>query len=478
MTLGPDRRRIVLASNQGDIDRLHVWTGEAASGRAVAAVPHDDGIEAYPDVAPDGTIFALRSEAIRQLAPVVLRDGGWVSLAPAAMPASFPARDMVVPQSVTFAAKDGLTVHGQLFLPPGRVSGRRPAIMFFHGGPSRQMLTGFHYMSAYSYMYGLNEYFASKGYVVLSVNYRGGIGYGLEYREAKDFGPGGGSEANDILGAVSYLRGRDDVDARHVGIWGGSYGGLMTALGLARASDAIAVGVDYAGVYDWASMLAVLGAPIEDAKAKAIAIASSPVATIDRWRSPVLVVHADDDRNVPVQQSTQLIQDLEAHGVEHDTILMPNEVHDLTRYASWMQLFDATDRYLARYLKPGGAGGASVRAALDGIWVEKGPLTTFRFEPCGETPCGILLDSPYIKQDAGARDIKNPQPDLRNHALKGLTVLRDLRQTGARYVGRIYIPSRGQSYHVTLQPVDARTIGMTICLAKGDCHTVMLVSYQ
>lgn len=353
MTLGPDRRRLVLASNQGDIDRLHVWTADAAHGRAVAAVPQDDGIEAYPNVAPDDTIFALRSNATKQLAPVVLREGRWQSLAAAAMPASFPSGEMVVPKSVTFQADDGLTVHGQLFLPPRTFAGRRPTIMFFHGGPSRQMLTGFHYMSAYSYMYGLNEYFASRGYVVLSVNYRGGIGYGLDYREAKNFGPGGGSEIHDLIGAISYLRGRADVDVGHIGIWGGSYGGLMTALGLARASDLISVGVDYAGVYDWASMLKVEGAPIEDDEAKAVAIASSPVATINRWRSPVLVVHADDDRNVPIQQSTQLIQDLQAHGVEHETILMPNEVHDLTRYASWMQLFDATDRYLRRYLEPG-----------------------------------------------------------------------------------------------------------------------------
>ena len=204
----------------------------------------------------------------------------------------------------------------------------------------------------------MNEYLAAKGYVVLSVNYRGGIGYGLDYREAKDFGAGGGSETNDITAALDYLRARGDVDPARVGIWGGSYGGLMTALGLARASDRLAVGVDYAGVYDWPSMFATLGAPMDDPAAKARAAASSPVATIDRWRSPVLVVHADDDRNVPFQQSTELVQDLRAHGVEHDELVLPNEVHDLTRYASWLTLFHATDDYLSRYLlTPKGATG-------------------------------------------------------------------------------------------------------------------------
>lgn len=75
-------------------------------------------------------------------------------------------------------------------------------------------------------------------------------GYGMEFREADDFGPGGGSELNDLLGAITYLQGRKDVDAHRLGIWGGSYGGFMTALGLARASDSIAAGVDYAGIYN------------------------------------------------------------------------------------------------------------------------------------------------------------------------------------------------------------------------------------
>lgn len=120
-------------------------------------------------------------------------------------------------------------------------------------------------------------------------------------------------------------------------------------------------------------------------------------------------------------------------------------------------------------------GTSAVRAALDGVWVEKGPLTTFRFEPCGEATCGILLDSPYIKQDTGARDVKNPQPGLRNQTLKGLTVLHDLRPSNTGYAGRIYFPSRGQSFDVTLQPVDARTMTMTICLSPGDCHPVTLL---
>ena len=347
MTTGPDRRQVVFATNQNDVDRLHLWSADPAHG-AATPLAHGDGIESFPEIAADGTVLALRSTGSQPLAPVALRGGTWTPLAPGTTPPSFPAARLTPPQSVTFAARDGQLVHGQLFLPHG--GGRHPTVIFFHGGPPRQMLLGFHYMQFYSGAYAFNEYLAARGYVVLSVNYRGGIGYGLDYREANAFGAGGGSETEDIFGALSYLQGRPDVDAKRIGVWGGSYGGLMTALTLARASNQVAVGVDYAGVYDWGGLLENYGAALSDPDAIKRARASSPIATIDQWRSPVLVIHADDDRNVNFAQSVQLIQDLRAHHIEHDTIMLPNEVHDLNRYSSWLTLFHATDDYLNQHL--------------------------------------------------------------------------------------------------------------------------------
>ena len=256
-----------------------------------------------------------------------------------------------MPQAVTFTAKDGQETHGQLFLPRESSSKPHPAILFFHGGPRRQMLLGFNAMGAYSWMYAMNEYFVAEGYIVLSVNYRGGIGYGRDYREAENFGPGGGSELNDLLGAISFLQGRKDVDSHRLGIWGGSYGGLMTALGLARASDALVAGVDYAGLYNWSTFLSSVGEPIEGAEANQRAVDSSPIATIEKWRSPVLVVQADDDRNVPSQQATELIEGLRSHNIEHDEFVIPNEIHDLARYSSWMRLFSAADAYFEKHLE-------------------------------------------------------------------------------------------------------------------------------
>ena len=244
-----------------------------------------------------------------------------------------------------------MMVHGQLFLPPGesRVT-RHPALLFFHGGPYRQMLLGGNPMGAYTYMYEMNQYFASRGYVVLSVNYRGGTGYGLNFRVPPNFGPDGASEYNDILGAASFLKARPDVDAKRIGVWGGSYGGYMTALALSRGSDIFAAGVDYAGVHDWTGLLKVYAAAGSKAESDSLAKVSSPLASIKRWRSPVLVIQADDDHNVPFDQTIQLTRALREQKVPHELIVIPNEIHDLLLHRSWLTYFHAQSDFLDKYL--------------------------------------------------------------------------------------------------------------------------------
>jgi dipeptidyl aminopeptidase/acylaminoacyl peptidase len=346
--LNPGRTRVIYSGNGGDSDRWHLWSVSVAGG-APQELTGGAGIEDYPVVTSDNAILAVHSDARTPIRPVVLgANGSMVDVAPQAVPSDFPAGLLVKPQTVTFRASDGFTVHGQLFLPTRSQAGRGPALLFFHGGPIRQMLPAWHPMDAYSFMYGFNQYLANEGYTVLSVNYRGGIGYGLDFREAKNFGAGGASELNDILGAAAYLRGRADIDPDHIGIWGGSYGGLMTALGLARAPDLLAAGVDYAGVHDWRAILPQLAG--QDAQ---LAYDSSVMATMDKWRAPVLVVHNDDDRDVLFAQSIELVESLRQHHVPFEQLVMPDEGHVMLRADSWLRFFAASDDFLARHLMPG-----------------------------------------------------------------------------------------------------------------------------
>jgi dipeptidyl aminopeptidase/acylaminoacyl peptidase len=344
-----DRKRLVYSSTQDDTDRMHIWTVDTEHGSPVRAA-QSHAIEDLPQIGADGSLFALQSDGNQPLHPVVLSARGqWRRLAPEAIPSSFPSSNLVMSQAVIFTAKDGQETHAQLFLPRETTSQPHPAILFFHGGPQMQMLLGFNTDLWHSWIYAFNQHLVAEGYIVLSVNYRGGTGYGLDYREADNFGPGGASELNDVLGAITYLRGREDVDSHRLGIWGASYGGLMTALGLARASDALAAGVDYAGIYNWSTFLSSVGEPIDGGDANRRAVESSPIATIDQWRSPVLLVQADDDRDVP-HQATELLEDLRSHNIDHDVILIPNEIHEMARYSSWMMLFKAADVYFDRHL--------------------------------------------------------------------------------------------------------------------------------
>jgi dipeptidyl aminopeptidase/acylaminoacyl peptidase len=250
----------------------------------------------------------------------------------------------VVPENVTLTAEDGFEFHNQLFLPPDLEPGeRRPALIFIHGGSRRQMLLGYHYMHFYHWAYAINQYFANRGYVVLSVNYRSGIGYGKEFREAPGIGRRGNEEYRDVLAAGLYLQDREDVDPDRVGLWGLSYGGILTAQGLARNSDVFAAGVDIAGVHFWGDEL----------DPDATWYASSSVSEVDRWTSPVLLIHGDDDRNVSFSQTVGLVQALRANDVYHELIVFPDEVHDFLVFDRWITTWNATEDFLDRFVRDG-----------------------------------------------------------------------------------------------------------------------------
>jgi dipeptidyl aminopeptidase/acylaminoacyl peptidase len=220
-------------------------------------------------------------------------------------------------------------------------------MVFFHGGSRRQMLLGWHYMYYYANAYAMNQFLASLGYVVLSVNYRSGIGYGMEFREALNYGANGGTEYNDVQGAGIYLRGRPDVDPSKIGAWGGSYGGYLTAMALARASDIYKVGVDFHGVHNWATEL---GVPVTEPDYK-IAFESSPMNFLKTWRSPVLLIQGDDDHDVQFNQTVMLADALRKQGVEMEEMVIPDEVHDFLLHRSWLSAYEATVRFIERHLK-------------------------------------------------------------------------------------------------------------------------------
>lgn len=347
----PDRSYIIIATNAGDIDRRHLWKVDLMSG-SLEQITRGDGIEMSPVILSGGMIAFLRSTARDPYLPhIASADGsGMRPLAEGALPRDFPSKLLVEPEPVTFKAADGLQIRGQLFKPRS-ASGKLPAVVFMHGGPQRQMLLGWHYRRYYHNAYAFNQYLASRGYIVLSVNYRSGIGYGRAFREAKRRGPRGASEYQDIVAAGLYLRSRPDVDPDRIGLWGGSYGGYLTAMGLARNSDIFAAGVDLHGVHDWSARVG--RAPWATGSPEMIKLGreSSPIASVEKWKSPVLLIHADDDRNVAFSQTVELIRKLRERGVKFELLVFPDDVHDFLLHSRWIQAYRAAADFFDRHLK-------------------------------------------------------------------------------------------------------------------------------
>jgi dipeptidyl aminopeptidase/acylaminoacyl peptidase len=383
VALSPDRRNVFYSSNQAvessatgrdDIDRRHIWRvsvdgREPLAGGAPVAITRGAGSEWMPAPIGDTAIAYLKSDGRMPAHAVVAH---WktprkaetpvgtqtanVSGSPQLTrnrPAELAIDQLVVPQRVTFPAADGMTISGQLFLPANLEPGaKHPAVLFFHGGSRRQMLLTWHYLSYYHNTYAMNQFLASRGYVVLSVNYRSGTGYGLNFREALNYGATGASEVNDVIGAGIYMKNRLDVDPQRIGIYGGSYGGYLTAHALARASDLFAAGVDIHGVHDWNVGIRTFrpnydpGPEIERRN-----FLSSPLAHVAGWRSPVLLIHGDDDRNVSFAETVTLAEMLRKQGVVFESLVLPDEIHGFLRYDSWLQVFGAAADFFDRYLK-------------------------------------------------------------------------------------------------------------------------------
>ena len=365
VALSPDRAILLYSSNSGDADRRHVSMiklkeFDPSSGQRgpnlTLLLNAGKTVEWDPIMLADKqTIVCLGSSATSPAMPYHLTTTGREMIAAQALPKDFPSTQLVEPQTVTFKSEDGLEIHGQLFVPRERKA-NMPAVIFVHGGPPRQMLPAFHYMYYYHNAYAENQYLASQGFVVLSVNYRLGIMYGRAFREPADGGWRGSSEYKDVVAGAKYLQAFAYVDRKRIGIWGGSYGGLLTALALSRNSDIFAAGVDFHGVHDWSAFLRRWEDGAEQAPdlqaATKLAYDSSPVAAVEKWKSPVLLIHGDDDRNVPFQQTTDLVQRLRRQNVEFEELIFPDEIHDFLLWKTWVRGYSATAEFLNRKLKP------------------------------------------------------------------------------------------------------------------------------
>ena len=242
------------------------------------------------------------------------------------------------PKVITFSARDGVEVYARLFTPE-MIGGKRdpahPGVVFVHGAGYAQ--NAHKYWASYFREYMFHNLLASRGYVVLDVDYRASSGYGRDWRTAI-YRHMGGKDLEDIVDGAKYLAAREQVNPRHIGVYGGSYGGFITLMAMFTTPDVFAAGAALRPVTDWAHYnhgytSNILNVPQKDIEAYR---KSSPIYFAEGLKGALLICHGMVDTNVHFQDSVRLVQRLiELRKENWSFAPYPVENHGFTENTSW-----------------------------------------------------------------------------------------------------------------------------------------------
>ncbi|MDR2284759.1 MAG: prolyl oligopeptidase family serine peptidase [Sphingobacterium sp.] len=349
-----DGKDIVFAANTGkekyDFERSHIGRVNVESGK-LEMLTEGEEIETAPFFFNQGqSIGFLSSSFNRAVHPKAyqLKNGQSKLIGTELFDAQ--GGNFVKPEQVFITAEDGIRFSAQYFK-PAQKNKDLPALVYIHGGPRRQMYLGWHHIDYYFYDYIVNQYLVQQGYAVLSINYRMGTGYGFNFQHPESAGNLGASEYRDVLAAGKWLKQQVDIDPSKVGLFGGSYGGYLTAMGLAKNSDVFKAGVDIHGVHNRERKQNPAQYAPDFESATQLNWESSPSRWVDSWRSPVLIIHGDDDQNVAFSQSIDLYNRLKKQNVDVEVLVLPDENHHWQLFENLLKVKEATVDFLNRKLK-------------------------------------------------------------------------------------------------------------------------------
>ncbi len=256
---------------------------------------------------------------------------------------------------VTIASRDGLSLHSYLTLPVGVEPAGLPLVLVVHGGPWHRDSWGFDPSV---------QLLANRGYAVLQVNFRGSTGYGKAFTKAA-IGEFAGKMHDDLIDAVDWAVKQGYADPSRVAIFGGSYGGYSALVGVTFTPDVFAAAIDYVGISNLANFMRTLPAFVRPnltnnwyryvgdpavPEQEADMLARSPISRVDQIRTPLLVVQGANDVRVVQAESDNIVAALRARGVEVEYMVKEDEGHGFLNPENQIDLFLATERFLAQYL--------------------------------------------------------------------------------------------------------------------------------
>jgi dipeptidyl aminopeptidase/acylaminoacyl peptidase len=335
-----NRRTFYLTTTEVDPGERHVYAMDS-EGRARTRLTTMTGSN-EGEISPDGrTIGLIHSAGNRPPEVYLARYGG--ATAPTTRVTTSPTEEWssyrwLDPRVITFPSRDGKTLHARLYTPEmvgAKRHASRPAVLFVHGAGYLQ--NAHKYWSSYYREYMFHHLLASRGYVVLDVDYRASAGYGRDWRTAI-YRHMGGKDLDDIVDGAKYLAAAEKVDARRIGVYGGSYGGFITLMAMFTTPDVFAAGAALRPVTDWAHYnhpytANILNLPQADKDAYR---RSSPIYFADGLKGALLICHGLVDVNVHAQDSIRLAQKLiELRKERWELALYPVEDHAFEEATSW-----------------------------------------------------------------------------------------------------------------------------------------------
>jgi len=350
--ISPDGRTMVVQTSEDGRQTLELVDLASLAEHPLAMPPGVNAAIATQPFTPDSRrLLVLHSGADTpgELQAFDVATGKTSQLTHLAM-ASLSPEHLPKSRIVTYRSFDGTLVSAIVTMPFNlKRDGGNPAVVFPHGGPTGQSSDGFsRYATA----------LASRGYVVIQPNPRGSTGYGLAFQKA-NYQDLGGGDLKDEIAAKQFLVDSGYVDAKRVGIFGGSYGGFMTLMAIGRAPDEFAAAVDLFGIIDWRTMWthedallqayqkSLLGSPDQYPK---VYDATSPLTYINAVKAPLLVQQGENDIRVPPIQAKQVIEALKKKGNTVDSVFYPEEGHGFQKREhqqdSMQRMVDWFDKYL------------------------------------------------------------------------------------------------------------------------------------
>lgn len=355
--LSADKTKFYFTSSEGSLFQRHLFsmplTGGARTqitglpGHNQATVSPDDtmlaDIRSYSNLPPELYLIpniSMDEHASARLKPLTTSPN-----------LEFFTHDWIDPRLVSFKARDGATVWGRMYM-PSNYKGGGPAVLFVHGAGYLQNVH--RWWSSYYREYMFHHLLMEMGFVVLDIDYRGSAGYGRDWRTGI-YRHMGGKDLTDHVDAVNYLVKEHGVDAKRIGIYGGSYGGFITLMAMFTEADVFAAGAALRPVTDWAHYnhpytSNILNLPQTDPEAYK---RSSPIYFANGLKGPLLICHGVVDVNVNFQDTVRLVEKLiELRKENWDVAPYPVEDHAFDREESWADEYKRILKLFVSNLKP------------------------------------------------------------------------------------------------------------------------------